>query len=164
MDDLPALDHLCRARFREPVCEIMRRSPVVRHRRRSNPVSTGAGRLGRAAFVKALSEPRAIAQTYDLCGAETLSLDEIVDDILAVMNRTRLKVHIPFLVAHAQAAFMEFVFRRLLFRLRKAPPLTCDQILMLQEDNIGTDGLRRSCLGRRRGVSWMELRYLMRDA
>src|ERR1039457_2058682 len=44
-----------------------------------------------AAFVKSLVEPRAVGQTFDLCGGETLSLNEIVGEILAVMKRKRLK-------------------------------------------------------------------------
>ena len=87
-----------------------------------------------AAFVKALTEPGAVGETYDLCGAETLSLDELLDQILAVMGRKRFKLHLPVGVARAQAAFIEFVFQRL---LREPPPLNRDQIVMLQEDNCG---------------------------
>jgi NADH dehydrogenase len=87
-----------------------------------------------SAFVKALTEPRAIGETCDLCGPETFSLDEIVDQILGVMRRRRLKFHISFGVARRLAAFLEFVFPRL---LHKAPPLNCDQLIMLEEDCMG---------------------------
>jgi len=86
------------------------------------------------AFVKALSEPRSIGQTWDLCGPETLTLPEILDQILGVMGRKRLKLRVPLFLARCQAAFLEFVFPRL---LRKAPPLNRDQLIMLQEDNVG---------------------------
>jgi uncharacterized protein YbjT (DUF2867 family) len=86
------------------------------------------------AFVRSLPEPRASGQTYDLCGAETLSLREIVDAILAITGRKRLKVRIPWTVARLQAAACEFIFGRL---LRRPPPLNRDQVLMLQEDNVG---------------------------
>jgi NADH dehydrogenase len=87
-----------------------------------------------SAFVKALAESRAIGETYDLCGPETLTFDEIIDHILAVMEKRRLKVHVPLVVARSQAALLEWVFARL---LRRAPPFTRDQLVLLQEDNVG---------------------------
>jgi len=103
-----------------------------------------------AAFVRSLGEPKSVGQTYDLCGPETLSLSEIVDRILGVLRKRRLKVQVPLGLARCQAAAMEFVYRRL---LRKAPPLNRDQLIMLQEDNVGNPqpanelfGLKRATL------------------
>jgi hypothetical protein len=45
-----------------------------------------------------------------------------------------LKIHVPLALARMQAAFLEFIFLRL---LGKAPPLNRDQLLMLNEDNVG---------------------------
>ena len=87
-----------------------------------------------AAFVRSLREPKAAGQTYDLCGPEALTLSAIVDQILAVLQRKRVKLQVPLGLAHCQAACMEFVFRRL---LRRASPLSRDQLIMLQEDNVG---------------------------
>jgi uncharacterized protein YbjT (DUF2867 family) len=84
-------------------------------------------------FVDALAEPKAVGQTYDLCGPEALSFDAILDTILQVTGRKRMKLHIPMALARMQAAVLEFLFP--LFG--KAPPLNRDQLLMLQEDNIG---------------------------
>jgi NADH dehydrogenase len=86
------------------------------------------------AFVAAPTEPKSIGQTYDLCGSETLTLAEIIDATLAAMRRKRLKVHLPAFLARCQAAFLEFVCPRL---LGKAPPLNRDQLIMLEEDNVG---------------------------
>lgn len=86
------------------------------------------------AFVKALMEPRSSGQTWDLCGAETLTLIEMVDSILRVTGRNRWKLRIPFSVARVQAVVLEFVCSKL---LHKAPPLNRDQLLMLREDNTG---------------------------
>lgn len=86
------------------------------------------------AFVKSLNEPRAIGQTFELCGQEVLTLAEIVDAILAVTKRRRVKLTLPFGVARVQAALLEFVCAKL---LGQAPPLNRDQLLMLQEDNVG---------------------------
>lgn len=87
-----------------------------------------------AAFVKSLTEPRAIGRTFDLCGDETLSLNRIVDEILFVTERRRWKFHVPMGVAKIQARLLEIIFADILHR---APPLNRDQLLMLAEDNVG---------------------------
>jgi uncharacterized protein YbjT (DUF2867 family) len=115
-----------------------------------------------AAFVKALSEPRAIGEIYDLCGPEVLSINEMLDQILAVMRRRRLQLPVPFAVARAQAAFLELVFPRL---LRRAPPLNRDQLILLQEDNVGNPQAANALFGLkptafREGLA----AYLKRDA
>jgi NADH dehydrogenase len=87
-----------------------------------------------ACFIGALTEPRSVGKTFDVCGAETFTLTEILDLVLAVTGRKRLKLRVPLRLARGQAALLEFVFPRL---LRKAPPLNRDQLVMLQEENIG---------------------------
>jgi NADH dehydrogenase len=87
-----------------------------------------------AAFARALSKPKSVAQTFDLCGPETFTFPELLDQILQVMRRKRLKVHIPLSLARLQASFLGVLYRGL---LRKPPPLNRDQLIMLQEDNIG---------------------------
>ncbi|PYK98025.1 MAG: hypothetical protein DME19_14010, partial [Verrucomicrobia bacterium] len=87
-----------------------------------------------ACFVRALQEPRSAGRTFDLCGNEVFTLEELLDLILEVRGRKRMKLHVPWPLARCQAAFLEFVFPRLLGR---APPLNRDQLIMLQEDNVG---------------------------
>lgn len=117
--------------------KFIRRSPVVpvmgNGCSKFQPVSVEAVS---AAFVKALTEQRAINQAYDLCGPETLTLNEMVDTILAVMQRRRLKLHVPLALGRIQAAGLEFIFPAV---LGKAAPLNRDQLRMLQEDNTGDD-------------------------
>lgn len=104
-----------------------------------------------AAFVGALSEPKSVAQTFDLCGPETFTLPELLDQILQVTWRKRLKVHIPLPLARFQAAFLEVLYRGI---LRKAPPLNRDQLIMLQEDTIGDCRKAEEMLGlKQRGFS-----------
>jgi len=114
---------------------IIRLSPVVpllgSPRARLQPISVAAVA---AAFVCSLSKPETAGKTYDLCGMEALPLAVIVDEILQVMGRKRLKLQVPLQLARGQAALLEFVFQRL---LRKPPPLNRDQLIMLQEDNLG---------------------------
>ena len=85
-------------------------------------------------FVKAVNEKRSIGQTYDLCGRDVLTFESILDTIMEVTGRKRLKLHIPTAVARIQAAMLEFIFCRL---RGKASPLNRDQLLMLREDNVG---------------------------
>lgn len=87
-----------------------------------------------SAFVKSLTEPRSIHQTYDLCGNEVLTLAEIVEAILKVTRRRRLMLPLPFALAKIQAAALEILCGTI---LRRAPPLNRDQLLMLREDNVG---------------------------
>jgi NADH dehydrogenase len=89
------------------------------------------------AFVKALADSRCEGATLDLCGPERLSFNQVLDEILAVLGRRRFKLHVPLALARVQAALFEFVFPRLLSR---AAPLNRDQLLMLQEDNVGEPG------------------------
>jgi uncharacterized protein YbjT (DUF2867 family) len=131
----PSLIYGPKDHFVNLFAKISRLSPVVpvignRHSR-FQPV--GVEMVARA-FVAALSEPRAVGQTYDLCGPERFTLGEMIDQILATLGRKRLKVQVPPALARGQAAFLELLFQRL---LRQPPPLNRDQLLMLQEDNIG---------------------------
>ena len=87
-----------------------------------------------SAFVRSLGEPKSVGQTYDLCGPEALTLSEIVDRILDVLHRRRVKLQVPPSLARCQAILLEFLFRSL---LRKSSPLSRDQLIMLQEDNVG---------------------------
>jgi uncharacterized protein YbjT (DUF2867 family) len=86
------------------------------------------------AFVRALAEPKAVGQTFDLCGPERFSFNELLDQILGAMGRKRLKLHVPLGLARCQARTLELFFGRL---FRKAPALNREQLLMLQEDNVG---------------------------
>jgi NADH dehydrogenase len=87
-----------------------------------------------AAFTRSLSQPKSVGQIYDLCGPGALTLSEIVDQIMGVLQRRRLKLQVPLGLARCQAALLEFIFRSL---LRKASPLNRDQLIMLQEDTVG---------------------------
>ncbi|MCC6231690.1 MAG: hypothetical protein IT580_03555, partial [Verrucomicrobiales bacterium] len=90
-----------------------------------------------AAFTQAITTPSALGQTWDLCGPERLSLAALVRQILDVTGRRRWLCPIPWGAARLQATVLEFLFTRL---GQRPSPLTRDQLLMLQEDNIG-DGL-----------------------
>jgi NADH dehydrogenase len=131
----PSLIYGPQDQFINLFARMIRLSPVVpligSPRARFQPVSV---ETVAAAFTKSLGEPKSIGQTYDLCGPEALTLSEILDRILAVLHRRRLKLHVPAGLARFQAVLLELIFRRL---LRKVSPLNRDQLIMLQEDNVG---------------------------
>lgn len=87
-------------------------------------------------FVEALSKKEALGRTMDLCGTERFSMDEIYRAILQVTRRRRPLIHLPMLVGKLQAVLMEAGWGI----LGKVSPLTRDQLLMLEEDNIGEPG------------------------
>ena len=141
----PSLIFGSRDMFVNLFAKVIRFSPVVpilgRRNAKFQPVAieTVAG-----AFVKSLTETRAIGQTFELAGPETFTMSEMIDGILAVMKRKRLKVHVPAAVARIQAGFLEFLFPKI---LRKAAPLNRDQLIMLQEDNVGNAQLANELFG-----------------
>jgi NADH dehydrogenase len=132
----PSLIYGPRDQFVNVFSKIIRLSPIVpvfgSPTAKFQPVSVAAVAT---AFVRALIAPKAIGQTYDLCGPETFTLPQIIDQIMQVIGRRRLKLHIPGTLARCQAALLEFIFPRLPHP--KAPPLNRDQLTMLHEDNVG---------------------------
>lgn len=85
-------------------------------------------------FCGALSLRESIHQTLDLCGRERFNVNEILGMVLEVLGRKRALIHLPWGLAGVQARILETIYPRL---LGKASPLNREQILMLQEDNVG---------------------------
>jgi NADH dehydrogenase len=113
-------------------------------------------------FVSSLTESRAVGKTFDLCDGEVLTLRDIVETMLTVTKRRRLKIPLPFGVARVQAALAEFFFARV---LGKAPPLNRDQLVMLHEDNVGEGRAANDLFGLRHAPFAEGIgRYLNRDA
>ena len=68
---------------------------------------------------------------FDLSGPTIQSFDEIFDIILEAKKRKRLYLPIPFFLARILAFFMEILPK---------PPLTRDQVRLLEYDNISAKG------------------------
>ena len=80
-------------------------------------------------FVAAIKNDGTVGKTYDLCGPEAFTWNELYDKLLAFNGLRKPKLHLPLPVARIQAA----VFEKLLAN----PPFNRDQLLMVQEDNVG---------------------------
>jgi NADH dehydrogenase len=83
------------------------------------------------AAMAALGRHDSEGTTYELGGPRVYSFRELMELLLAEVNRRRALVALPFGLASFQAAFLE--------RL-PTPPLTRDQVKLLQRDNVATPG------------------------
>ncbi len=85
------------------------------------------------AIVRALGDPSARGQTYELGGPSIYSFKELMELVRSETGRRCLLVPIPFWLAEIQAAFLE---------LLPVPPLTRDQVRLLGRDNVVSEGAR----------------------
>jgi NADH dehydrogenase len=85
-------------------------------------------------FLGALDHAETQGQTYEVCGPDRLTYKQFLDAVLKAAGRNRFKLSIPLPLARIQATILEGVFSSL---LHKPPPLTRDQLVMMQEDNVG---------------------------
>lgn len=79
-------------------------------------------------FVRALDNPIAYGKCYEFCGLRTYTFNDLIDLILRIKEISRPKVHLPIWAMKGPASLAE--------RILPHPPLTRDQLTMLQEDNI----------------------------
>jgi uncharacterized protein YbjT (DUF2867 family) len=73
--------------------------------------------------------------TYELGGPEILTMKEVMARVLDYTMRRRLLVPLPFWLATIQAAFLQWL---------PNPPLTIDQVRMLQVDNVVSEAAKQA--------------------
>ena len=76
--------------------------------------------------------------TYELGGPEVLTMREIMEIILATIERHRMLVSLPFGLAEFQAMFLQFA--------PGALKLTPDQVTLLRSDNVVSDAAKAAGL------------------
>ncbi len=76
--------------------------------------------------------------TYELGGPEVLTMREIMELILATIERRRMLVSLPFGLARLQALLLQFAPGPL--------KLTPDQVLLLESDNVVSDAAKAASL------------------
>src|SRR5947209_4305003 len=76
--------------------------------------------------------------TYELGGPEVLSMREIIQIILATIERDRMLISLPFGLAKFQALFLQFAPGPL--------KLTPDQVALLRHDNVVSDSAKAAGL------------------
>lgn len=84
------------------------------------------------AVVQALAEPATAGQTYELGGPGIYTFRALLEYMLHEIRRSRMLVPVPTPVARMQAAMAECL---------PNPPLTRDQIVMLETDNVVAPGM-----------------------
>jgi len=84
-----------------------------------------------AAIAAALIRDDAPGRTYELGGPQVYTMKQILEAIMARTNRRRWLVPWPLGLARFQAAFLEYL---------PVPPLTRDQVRLLETDNVVTPG------------------------
>ena len=94
---------------------------------RFQPVFAGDVATAFAAAVAGETRP---GTTYELGGAEVLTFRELMEYVLATIERRRLLVPIPFWLAKLEATFLQ---------LMPKPLLTPDQVELLQRDSVVSD-------------------------
>jgi len=81
-------------------------------------------------FVKVVGNPAYYGRTLELGGPEQLTFSEIVEVLKAALGTSKPTVHFPLALMRPVACAMEHLLPR--------PPVTNDQLTMLEEDNVCT--------------------------
>jgi uncharacterized protein YbjT (DUF2867 family) len=84
------------------------------------------------AIANALENPAARGKFYELGGPTTYSFKELLELMLKQIGRRRILAPLPFAIARLKASFLE---------LLPVPPLTRDQVRLLERDNVVLPGL-----------------------
>ena len=83
------------------------------------------------AILRCVEDPHTAGKTYELGGPGVFSFADLLRRTLREIGRRRLLLPLPFGIARLQAMVLE---------LLPVPPLTRDQIKLLQQDNVVTPG------------------------
>lgn len=84
------------------------------------------------AAIAALDRPDAPGRVFELGGPAVFTFRELMEIMLREIRRKRLLVPIPYALAAFKAAFLEYL---------PVPPLTRDQVRLLQRDNVAAPGM-----------------------
>jgi NADH dehydrogenase len=127
-------------RFVNRLARIMRNAPVV------PLIGSGQARLQpigvsdvAACMVLSVGNPVSIGKVYELGGPQTMTYDELYSVILEVLNLRKRIIHLPAGLIKPAVYILEQVLSR--------PPLTRDQMIMLEENNVCRSDLALSDFG-----------------
>lgn len=100
-----------------------------------------------AAVARTLSDASCAGRIFELGGPGIYSFRALLETMLVVIDRKRLLVPVPFWLATAKAAMIEWALAvpaMIVPAFVPAPPITRDQVRLLRHDNVvpeGADGL-----------------------
>ncbi|WP_333784595.1 complex I NDUFA9 subunit family protein [Thermocrinis sp.] len=109
------------------------------------------------AFVNSLERQESEGKVYELCGSETVSFKELLEDIFSKWNRKVLLIPAPKPLMYFAGKIAE--------KLLSPPPFSSDQMLMMWRDNVcgldqdvETEGINKLCdrepIPYRESLSW----------
>jgi uncharacterized protein YbjT (DUF2867 family) len=111
------------------LAEIIRQSPVL------PVIGSGKSKVQPIAIddvvsciVKAIASDAFLNESYEIGGPEQLTYEEVTRAIAGAMGIRRPAIHVPMLFMRPMTRVLETVLPK--------PPLTTDQLIMLQEDNV----------------------------
>jgi NADH dehydrogenase len=115
--------------FVNTLASVMKISPVIM-------VPGGGANLFQPVFIKDISKIMAASlktegaknKVFEVGGPERVTFDGLIDTIASVLGKRVLKVHVPLCLMRLGAAMAETVL--------SSPPISRDQLLMLEEDNV----------------------------
>jgi len=120
--------------------EMIRRSPVL------PIIGSGKSRVQPiyiedvvSCIVKAMTSDSFYNEMYEIGGPEQLTFEEVTAAIAKAIGVKRPAVHMPLFLVKSAARMLESILPR--------PPLTTDQLIMLQEDNVCGMGDIRDAFG-----------------
>jgi uncharacterized protein YbjT (DUF2867 family) len=118
--------------FTTRLTEVIRMSPVV------PVIGPGKGRLQPVyiedlvqLFVGIVGNPDYFGRTLEIGGPEQLTFDQVVDELKDALGTGKPTLHVPVWFVRPAATVME--------KLLPHPPVTNDQLTMLEEDNMTSD-------------------------
>jgi NADH dehydrogenase len=92
-----------------------------------------AGDVAKAVMASLAGKAKTRA-VYELGGPEILTMKEVMQRVLAYAMRKRWLVPLPFFLAKLQGAILQ---------LLPSPPLTLDQVRLLERDNVVSEAAKR---------------------
>lgn len=103
------------------------------------PLIGGGGNLMQPVYVgdvadaiaAVLADAATAGKTYELGGPKIFTFKELMELVLRETRRRRLLIPVPWTIARLQARFLE---------LLPVPPLTVDQVKLLEIDNVVSEG------------------------
>ncbi|HXY53865.1 MAG TPA: complex I NDUFA9 subunit family protein [Nitrospirota bacterium] len=115
--------------FTSRLSEVLRRAPVM------PVIGSGKSRVQPiyiddvvSCMVKALTDNAFLNEIYEIGGPQQLTYEEVMVEIAKALGLKRPAVHLPLFLMEPMTRVLESVLSN--------PPLTTDQIVMLQEDNV----------------------------
>lgn len=90
-------------------------------------------------LVRSLSIPEVINRRLQICGSEVITLEGIIDAILAELGVKRIKLHMPVFLLKPAVAIMDALLPK--------PPVTPSLLAQLGVDNVATDNATTKVFG-----------------